>query len=220
MLMQFPILKHKSLVPAIVVMAIAGITGLVISLQLLPGWPMIGLVLLLLLTTIYALFASDFTPMLLRFGVMVYAVTTALMVVAQRNPALMGEFSFGTALGPFFNNVGLLLGLPWFVLIICSFPIAQRLSENIYLRALFGALLFIVPATFMMYNAETLNFFYWENVFPPVQAFLVWFAVAFFLHFAGVQLQVKSEHPAALALYITWFAFNVLLFVLRFLLKN
>lgn len=200
--------------------AACSLAALLINLMLWPGWMYAGTGELLVLLAIYALSSTHWSGMTVRFGILTYAVSTGLIVVARTHASLMGDFTYGNGLGPFAGNVGLLLGLPWFLMVMLSFPVAIRYSENIYLRSLIGAILILVPAIFFFYNCEALDFIYWTEIFPPVKAFITWFVAGFFLHFAANQMQVKSDNSLAVPLYVTWLAFNICLLVGRMLIKN
>ena len=143
-------------------------------------------------------------------------MVTGLQVVGQRYPALLGEFHFGIALGPYANNVGLLIGLPWFLSIMLSAQLSRQLVKNIYLGALIGTVLAMGASLFMIYNGDALQFFYWVDVVPPARTFIIWSAATFILLFAGAQMQVEFTNPAGKALYVTWFGFHFVLFCLRF----
>lgn len=215
--MKTPVLNEKRLIPAVAGMVLISVVGLVLQALLLPGWMYVGTIELLILAIIYGAFAVNFSPIMVRYGILCYVLGTGLMVVAQRSTGIMGEFSFGSALGPFMGSVGLFLGLTWFVPVMLSYAVAERFSENIYVGSLIGGLLVMVPGIFLLHNAASLDFFYWADEHSVIKPIIVWFVVGFFLHFAGRQMQVRSSNPAALPLYITWFAFNLALFVINLL---
>ena len=198
---------------ALVISGIMSGICLFINVRLTGGWPWMGMIEMAVLTITFGLFASVSHPNQLRFGILVYALSTGVLVIAKSHPALMGEFEFQPSLGPFANNVGLLCGLPWFLVIMLSFPLAARLSEKIYLRALLGGILVAVPSYFIMANGEMLNFFYWPSGAIPVQAYILWFGTGFLSHFAGHLLQVRSDNAAGAGLYANWVVYLIVLFV-------
>lgn len=213
--MKFPVLGQKQVIAASIITAILAVACLVVNVLFLPGWMYMGTAVLALLSVVYALFAVNWSPMAIRFGILIFVVCVGIQIIARKNPGLMGEFEFGQALGPVVNNIALLCGLPWFLMVMFSLPIAQRLTPNIYLRAILGAVLVFLPTIFFLYNADRLDILYWEELVPSMGAFITWFAAGFMLHFTGNQMQVKSENPMAIPLYVTWLAFNLLLFGIR-----
>lgn len=213
--MKAPVLGKKYVIPAVITTAVLSAACIFINAWMLPGWSFSGTAELLVIALACTLFSDNWSPATVRFGIMVYAVTTGLLAVAKNHPALLGDFSFGIALGPYANSVGALIALPWYITIILSYAIATSLTENIYLRSLLGAVFGIVPAIFMMYNSEALDFYYWTALVPPIKAFVVWFMAIFILHFAGNQLEIRSANPIAKPLYIIWFGFHFLLFFIR-----
>lgn len=213
--MKAPVISEKYLVPAVIITAVLTLGCAVFNAFILPGWIYMGLIEIILVTLMLILFARNWSPETVRYGILVYAVATGIQVIGQRYPALMGEFHFGSALGPFANNVGLLIGLPWFISIMLSVQVAHKITGKLYASALLGAILSMVPALFMIYNGESLDFFYWTDIVPPIRTFVIWFAAIFILHFSAGQMQIDFSNPAGKPLYLTWFGFHLLLFCLR-----
>lgn len=212
-MMKVPILGQNYFLPAVVITALLTITFVLFRVLQLPGWLYMGTAELLLLIVVFALFARHFTPMNIRFSILVYVVGTGLFVLARQHPSLMGEFSFYDGLGPFAGNVGLLLGLPWLIAVLFTYPVAARYSENIYGRSLFGAVLITVPAYFFLFDADQLMFMYWDELRPSYTALITWFVAGFFFHFAGNQMQVNVENRMAIPLYCMWLGFHLLIFI-------
>ncbi len=184
--------------------------------MLLPGWMYSGSALLLTTLIAYLLFAGPWSPAQIRFVILVFAVGTGILVIGERNPAMFGSFSMGDGLGPFFGSVGMLCGLLVALPTLFTYPIAGNLTENIYLRSLIGAVLVTVPAILISYNGEMLSFFTWFEIFPAFTGFIIWFAISFFLQFAGFQLQVTLDNPMALPLYIIWIGAQLVMTIIRF----
>jgi hypothetical protein len=211
-MMKAPLLGQKYFLPAVVITALLTLTCILIHVLQLPGWLYMGTAELLLLIVVFALFASHFTPMNIRFNILVYVVGTGIFVIARTHPVLMGKFSFYDGLGPFAGNVGLLLGLPWLISVLFTYPIATRYSENMYARSLFGAVLITVPAYFFLFDADQLMFLYWTELNPSYAALITWFVAGFFFHFAGNQMQVRIENRMAIPLYCMWLGFHLVIF--------
>jgi hypothetical protein len=218
--MRLPIAGNRFSPVFIVASALFSLVAVFINAKLLPGWMFAGSAVLLVLTIIYALYSRHWSGMTVRFGILTYAVASGIWVVARTHPSFMGDFTYGNAPGPFMGTVGLLVGLPWFLTVLFSIPLANRMSSNLYLRSLIGAALFLVPSLFFFYNCASLDFIYWTEVFPPMRAFILCFVAGFFFHFAASQMQVASENTMAVPLYVVWLGFNILLLCARMLLKN
>lgn len=214
--MKFPILSPKYSLLAAIISGVLAVVVIVWLRLLLPGWMYSGSVLLLTSLIGYLLFAGPWSPSQIRFVILVFAVGTGILVIGERNPAMFGSFSMGDGLGPFFGSVGMLCGLLVALPTLFAYQVVGGLTENIYLRSLIGAVLVTVPAILISYNGEMLSFFSWFEIFPAFSGFIIWFAISFFLQFAGQQLQVKMENPMALPLYIIWIGAQVVITILRF----
>lgn len=174
---------------------------------------------LLALLVIFGLYSDRLSGMEMRYMVLLFVVGTGLFVIGERTDKPFGEISFGDALGPRLGQVPLLAGLLWLLPVVFSFPLTAKWSENIYLRALLGALLVTIPAVALSFNAPYLDFIHWENLRPTLGSFLTWFVGGFLLHFAGMQMQVKLENPIAMSLYVGWISFQIILFLVPFLVR-
>jgi multidrug transporter EmrE-like cation transporter len=213
---KFPLLQSKhaliaSIITGVIVVLCLVAIQLNLSISLYAGS---GILVTCLMS--YLLFAEEWSPAEIRYVILVFAVGTGVLTIAERNPMLLGSFSMGPGLGPFLGSLGLLCGLLVALPVLFTFPLTSRISDNIYLRSLIGALLVTVPAILISYNGEALAFFTWFDFVPSATGFIAWFVTAFFLHFAGQQFQVKAENPMALPLYIVWISAQVILTVLRF----
>lgn len=215
--MKVPLLGQNHLIPAVIAVAAISAVCIIINGWNLPYWPYAGTVEIILLAVTCALFGSNWSPVTVRYAILVYAVITGLLAVAKNHQAIFGDFSFGNALGPYGNNVGLLMALPWFLAIFLSYPLAEQLTSTIYLRSLLGAAIAIVPSIFLLYNSASLDFYYWSDVIPPIRVFVVLFITFYILHFAGAQMHIRVSNPVLKPLYVIWFGFNFLLFLVRFM---
>lgn len=214
--MKFPLLQPKHSPAASILTGLLSVLILIWLPLQLPGVLYCGSALLLLCLFAYLLFAGEWSPAEIRYVILVVAVGTGILVIAQNNPAMLGSFSMDEGLGPFLGPVGLLCGLLVALPTLFSFPLTARLTSNIYLRSLIGGILVTVPTILISYNSEVLHFFTWFELVPSYSGFIVWFVVSFFLHFAGHQLQVQLGNPMALPLYIVWVGVQVVITILRF----
>lgn len=182
---------------------------------LFSGYTYAGLALLLIHAITYILFSEKWSPAEIRFVLLSVAVGSGLLIVAQNHAGLLGQFTMGIGLGPSMGSLRLFCGLLLALPVVCTIPIAAKMTENLYLRSLIGAVLVTVPCIFASYNGSMLNYFEWFELYPAVSGFGVWFALAFFLHFAGHQFEVKLENAMALRLYILWIGSQLLFTILR-----
>lgn len=217
--MKFPILDQRKLVSGNIIAGILTIAAIFLELYSGVFSSISNPAYLLLLLLLFGLFAEKPEGLELRYVILLFVVGTGLFVVAERTGKPLGEISFGDALGPRLGQVPVLSGLLWLIPVVFSFSLTRKTTENIYLRALLGAVLVTVPAIFLSFNAPYLDFIHWENILPTAGSFLVWFIGGFLLHFAGIQMQVKLENPMAMTLYLCWISFQAILFLVPFLMR-
>ncbi len=213
--MKFPLIREQFTVHAKIAIAVLGLcaVGATVVFPDYLKWTNHIFFLSLILT--FSLFSRPLNSMEVRFIIMNFVVGVGLFMVAIKTGKLFGDFSFGDGLGFRAGEVPVLAGLLWLIPVLFSFHFTERISENIYLRALLGAVFISVPALFFSYNAPFLDIIHWGELQPPLSSFLVWFVGGFLLHFAGHQMQIRMENPMGFTLYLVWLGFNILLFTFR-----
>lgn len=212
---KFPILDKRYAFAAVLSACILSAIFLLMYIFRSPGREYIGILETVLLSLVCVLFAPNWSRMTIRYGLLVYVIATCIQFIARRHSSLMGHFTFGEALGPFSNDVGLLLGLPWIFTVFVSYPFAEKLSQNIYIRSLVAALIALVPSLFVLYNSEALGFYTWYEDMPPLRACIVWLVTFYILQFARTQMAIPAVNPVTNQMYVSWLLFQVALFCYR-----
>lgn len=172
-----------------------------------PGWEFAAGTFLIGMAILLILFAGEASKSTAQFGVLVFVIGTAILLMAARFQALMDGIIFGPSLLVFNNQLGILSGLLWLIPVVTTFHFTGKYSENIYLRSLLGAALVLAASILMLQTSEHLMLLFWRQEIMSWKAVIVWFVAGFFFHFAGFQMQVKMANPIAFRLFLTYLGF-------------
>lgn len=120
---------------------------------------------------------------------------------------LFGDYAYGENMGPKFQGVPYLIGVFWAILVFVTGSIASRISRNLFVKIFLGAFLMVFLDYFMETVAPIFDFWTFEGGIAPLENYLTWFAVAFFLHFIFQKFDLKGNFKFSLALYLTQLIF-------------
>ena len=152
------------------------------------------------------------------FGAEVLGVHTGL---------LFGSYQYGSALGPKWMGVPLLIGMNWFIVVYASGMLAKQFRQWVaraipmpgkaaftrwfgFSLILDGALLATIFDWVMEPAAVRLGFWQWEGGHIPVYNYISWFAVSVVLLFVFRKLPLKA-HPFAVNLLLIQALFFLLM---------
>ena len=219
--MKLPLLKNEYCNAATIAIAALGIACLAWRwLALFPGWEYSSAVFLVGSALVLGLFAGETSRTTGQIAVLIFVAGTGIFLIAKRFEGIMGGMSFGPSLLPLNDQFGLAGGLLWVIPVLTSLRLAERFSENIYVRSLLGALLVMAPSLFVMLSADSQLLFFWKEYTVSLKAILLWFAGGFFFHFAANQMGVERVNPMATRLYFVYLGFWITAWVLKLLLFN
>lgn len=152
----------------------------------------------------------------LIFSVIAWLTGFFIEVAGVHTGKIFGVYHYGESLGIKFLNVPLVIGVNWFILVFASAQWIKFLGiTNRILAAAIGAALMVTLDLIIEPVAMKLDFWQWNGDVIPLQNYIGWYVIAFFLQCIYFQL-----HPKGLNV-IAWFVMiiQVLFFaVLRFFL--
>lgn len=118
-----------------------------------------------------------------------------------------GDYFYGENLGFKIDGIPLLIGINWVLLTLSTAASAQFLATNSLLRASIGALLMVALDFFIEPLAPTFDFWHWSLGHAPLQNFLGWFAMAWFLQWIYVKAEIKGSFRISIHIYLAQFVF-------------
>ena len=117
--------------------------------------------------------------------------------IGVRTGLIFGAYTYGQTLRPTIDGVPLCIGCAWFVMLVSSAAVFQRIAVKFVVTssikmALCVALLMVCFDLFMEPAAEILGYWMWEDNRIPLQNYLAWFVLSFIFAMVGIKLCLFS----------------------------
>ncbi|MDE0014865.1 MAG: carotenoid biosynthesis protein [Candidatus Poribacteria bacterium] len=112
-----------------------------------------------------------------------------------RTGVVFGAYVYGQTLGPSIGGVPISIGCAWFVMLIASTAVVQKiapksLAESRFKIAFLVALLMVCFDLLLEPAAVKLDYWTWMNDHIPLQNYLMWFGLSFIFATIGLQTGV------------------------------
>lgn len=152
---------------------------------------------LLLTNTILFLFHRDWSWSFFLFALTAWTAGFLFEWIGVHTGLLFGEYSYGTALGFKVDEIPLLIGLNWLMLVYSSGHLVQRWASHWFMRALLGAILMVSLDVLIEPVAVRFDFWSWHQNEIPFSNFIGWFLVALLLQIHFHRSFFKKDNPIA-----------------------
>lgn len=126
---------------------------------------------------------------------------------------IFGDYQYLDALGYKVLGVPLLIGINWALLAVITGAIAQQFYENIIMRIIIGVALMLFLDLLIEPIAPMLDFWVFEGGEAPLQNYIGWAAVAFFLQFIFHFFKISLEGWFPHQLYLLQIIFFTVLLI-------
>lgn len=119
---------------------------------------------------------------------------------------VFGEYSYGQTLGWQIFDVPIILTVNWLLLIYASAAVCNYFLGhlNIIIKAIICAALMVGLDFFIEPIAIALDFWSWEHEIVPLQNYIGWFVIAFFLQLIFLNVFNKSEKNIVAVVLFGW----------------
>ena len=136
----------------------------------------------------------------------VIVVSFGIEWLGVRTGEIFGAYLYGQTLRPSIGGVPMSIGCAWFVMLIASTAVAQKiapksLAENRFKIAFFAALLMVCFDLLMEPAAIKLDYWRWMDSHIPSQNYLVWFGLGFIFATIGLQTGVFRRPLPRIAIH-------------------
>ena len=124
-----------------------------------------------------------------------------------RTGEIFGAYTYGQTLRPSLGGVPISIGCAWFVMLIASTAVAQKiasksLAEGFRLKIAFLVALLMVCFDLLMEPAAVkLDYWTWMDNHIPLQNYLVWFGLSFIFATIGLQTGVFRRQLPQIAIH-------------------
>ena len=131
-------------------------------------------------------------PKFATVSIGVILVSFGIEWLGVRTGEIFGAYTYGQTLRPSIGGIPISIGCAWFVMLIASTAVAQKimpkaLTGNPFKVAFLVALLMVCFDLLMEPAAVRLGYWRWMNDHIPLQNYLVWFGLSFIFATIGLQ---------------------------------
>lgn len=137
-----------------------------------------------------------------------------LEVLGVKTQVIFGTYFYGNSLGYKLFSVPLLIVINWSILLYCTAQLSK--FKNPIVNALFGAFLMVFLDFFIEQNASKFDFWYWEGNIIPMQNYIAWFLISFFLNLLVQKNLASKVNNTAIAFYFVQLIFFSALYLVEF----
>lgn len=204
--------RQKGLLALLTAAYLAGIIGLQLPYSS-PYFQALTPFNLLLSAGILFSFHKDWNRSFLLFCLICFLAGYFVEVAGVASGMIFGQYSYGPTLGYQLWDVPLIIGLNWLMLIYSTGVIAAPLPVALPLKALIASSLMLLLDFFIEPVAIAFNFWQWNQGYIPIQNYVAWFIISFFLHLLFYLLPFERRNPAAKILYLLQLVFFIILYL-------
>lgn len=201
---------QKGLIGLMAATYLAGVIGLQLSFTR-PWFLALTPFNLLLSAAILFSFHKDLNRAFWLFCILSFLTGFFTEVAGVASGLIFGQYSYGNTLGVKWLGVPLIIGINWLMLIYSTGIICSGLKVHFVLKAAAAAFLMVLLDLFIEPVAIASDFWSWETLPVPVQNYVAWFVLSFFLHLLFYSLPFRKENPAAKFLYLFQLVFFMIL---------
>lgn len=135
----------------------------------------------LIVTTIFTLlFHSTWNRNFIASAILIFLSGFFIEVIGVKTHLIFGNYWYGNTLGLKLLEVPVLIGLNWFLLIYIIATSFRKIKNN-FLFAIVCAAIMTFLDIFIEPIAIKLDFWQWQNSIIPMQNYVAWFIISFFL---------------------------------------
>jgi len=124
-----------------------------------------------------------------------------------------GDYAYGSNFGPKILGVPLLIGVNWAMLTFICGSVANKLSDNVFLKSLLGTFMMLFLDLFMEKVAPIFDFWEFTGGYAPVDNYIAWGVISFIFHLIFHLFKVKGNFLISFHLYMVQLVFFIYFYV-------
>lgn len=134
--------------------------------------------------------------------------------VGVQTGKIFGSYHYGPTLGFKADGVPLLIGVNWFILLYCSFTLAQQITKLNWLQYALTATFMVLMDVLIEPVAVRYDYWQWHTLHIPLQNYIAWGIVSLLMAMGWGSLKMKQQNGIAIPLYFIQLCFFMLLNIL------
>lgn len=205
---------HYRIVRIMALAYTAGVIGLQLP-QLAPFFEPLSPLNLAASLFLLLLYHTDWRPSFIGYALLAITLGYGVEVAGVHTGMIFGKYAYGEGLGPKLWGVPPVIGLNWLMLSYCCGSVSDRLAAPAVVKAMVAATLMVVLDYFIEPVAIALNFWTWFDQPVPVQNYVAWWIISFFLFVIWFALPFAKTNrlaPWLLGFQLLFFLSHCLIF--------
>ena len=204
------ITKHQFAISLIFTMHIAGAIiiseNIIENFVLLTPFNLITSLVLILWTN------GKISKSLLLISIICFITGLTFEIIGTNTGLIFGDYTYGQTLGFQVGHVPLIIGVNWLILVYSSAAIVNYFVAQTHwlIKAAISAGLMVGLDFFIEPVAIKYDFWSWTNDFIPIQNYVAWFLIAFFL-LSIAHRTITIKNKTAIALFVAQSLFFIIL---------
>ncbi|WP_296620994.1 carotenoid biosynthesis protein [Marivirga sp.] len=108
---------------------------------------------------------------------------------------IFGEYIYPDTLGPQLGGVPIIIGVNWFLITFCVASLIFPLKINAFIKVIIATILTVLIDVMIEPVAMEIDFWNWENNEVPLQNYLGWAVISFFIFsfYSIIKLSVRNK---------------------------
>lgn len=138
-------------------------------------------------------------------------------VIGVETGMIFGDYSYGSALGLKLFDTPLMIGVNWLMLSYCFASLLQPLKVHRMTKILLASSGMVLYDFVMEQSAPLLDLWTWKNNVIPLENYMAWFIISFFLQLIFVFSGIRLKNPLAFMILMVQFLFFFALAIYKFI---
>jgi len=155
------------------------------------------------------------TGSLFAFAGIIYVLAYLVECMGVNTSYLFGNYTYSQVLGVKLNEVPLIIGVNWFLLVYSTGILMKRSRmRSMVTRVILGALLLVLLDAFIEPVAVRYNYWHWDHDIIPFENYASWFLVSAVMLVIFELFKFKKQSMVAPVFLLVQFLFFIILWIL------
>lgn len=151
----------------------------------------------------------------LIFGAVIFIFAFIAEWTGVHTHRLFGDYTYGDTLGMKLDEVPVIIGVNWLLLVYAAGVLMRRSRvRNVLMRILCGAIILVLLDVLVEHTAGRLDYWHWAGNTVPFTNYACWFIVSALLLFVFELFEFKKQSIVAPVFLAVQFVFFLALWIL------
>lgn len=147
---------------------------------------------------------------------MVYICSFLIELIGVKTGLFFGVYTYMDNLGPKLFDTPLVIGLNWWIMVICSASIINKTRFSPVLKVVLSAALMVGMDILIEPLAPVLGYWSWEIGYAPLKNYIAWFMVGFAFQIMYWRSPYDKNNSLAEFTYYVLFSFFLVLNIIQY----